>query len=86
MNKQHKLERRFRELKTRYDDHDYEEFSLEDWRTLLAFEMWKDGMEWDDVLDLWQGGNDAYNDIPSVCTCLGHTFGYMKEDCEDADG
>lgn len=73
------LEKRFEKVKARWDSYETDDFSLDDWRTLLAFEMWKDGMEWDDVLDLWQGNNEQYNDRGSILVCLGHTFGYIRE-------
>jgi len=73
------LEKRFEKVKALWDAHETDDFSLDNWRTLLAYEMWKDGMEWEDVLDLWQGKNELYNDRGSILVCLGHTFGYIRE-------
>lgn len=74
------LEKRFEKVRKLWDDGETDDFSLDDWRTLLAYEMWKDGMEWPDVLDLWNGKDEQYNDRGSILVCLGQTFGYIKED------
>lgn len=79
------LEVKFMELRSRYDAYEGDDFSLEEWRTLLAYEMWKDGMEWTDVLDIWAGRNASYKERGDILVCLGHTFGYTKGDCEEED-
>lgn len=79
------LEAEFQRLLSLYDESSFTEFSLEELRTFLAHAMWKDGMEWPDVLELWEGRNELYNERGNILVCLGHVFGYMKEDCEDPD-
>ncbi len=45
-------------------------------QTILAYEMWKDGMEWSDAKDLWTGKNSIYTDKNLIILELQEKFGY----------
>jgi len=45
-------------------------------QTILAYEMWKDGMEWIDVKELWDGKNSLYTDKLEIIQELKHKFNY----------
>ena len=49
---------------------------LDQLQALLAYEFSNDGMEWEDVLDVWEGKNPLYNTRESIITDLVDLFNY----------
>jgi len=49
---------------------------LKQLQTIIAYEMWKDGMEWSDVNDIWTGKNHAFTDKNLIIKELQNIFAY----------
>jgi hypothetical protein len=49
--------------------------SFAELRCAVAYHQWQDGMEWDDVMEIWEGTNPLYGNKTQCCDCLIHTFG-----------
>ena len=53
-----------------------DDLSLGEVRTLLAYHLWDDGMETEDVQELLLGKNPGYQDHETIMNELVNTFGY----------
>jgi len=53
-----------------------DELSLDELRTLLAYEEWKDGMEDNDVMDVWLGTAFIYDTREPIMDRLVNVYGY----------
>jgi hypothetical protein len=53
-----------------------DELTLEQLRTLLAYEEWKNGMEWKDVIELWVGAAFLYDTRETIMDRLVNVYGF----------
>jgi len=67
-----KLEKEYEYLK----DQNIALLSTDQLQTILAYEMWKDGMEWTDVKEIYEGKNTLYADKSSIINELKTKFQY----------
>ena len=67
-----KLEQEFNRIKSK----DLKLQSIKELQTALAHEMWKDGMEWEDVESVWKGKNPLYTQKKDIMNYLENTFGW----------
>jgi len=67
-----KLEKEFELIK----DNNIALLELNQLQTIIAYEMWKDGMEWSDVYDIWTGKNSSFTDKNIIIKKLQNTFNY----------
>jgi len=53
-----------------------DDLTVPDLRAVHAYEGWKDGMEWEDVMALWLGTNDLYSSRDEILNQLVNVYGY----------
>ena len=68
---QQELEQKYQEIKDR--EKDINDLSEEELRILLAFEMWNDGMDWEDIQKI---EHDSFWTVRNIITYLQDVFGY----------
>lgn len=66
------LEKEYKKLKKK----NIRSLNLNELQTILAYEMWKDGMSWRDVGEILSGKNPLYNTEKEIMNFLKTVFGY----------
>jgi hypothetical protein len=68
------------DLEKAIDKSQITELNLEYLRAILAFEYAKDGMEWNDVLEIWEGKNPMFQTEQKIMETLIEVFDWRKGD------
>lgn len=79
MNEQEKLEQSVKDLgyeALKAFQKKIDELTRNQLLTLLAYEEWKDGMEWRDVMEVWVGAAFLYDTRETIMDRLINVYGY----------